>query len=120
MPSRFDAGLAHMASRLKEVVGVAATYKRGANQVTLTAVPGKSLLRFDSGYGQTKVSWTDADFMIARADLTLGGIQVEPAKGDIIETGGAKYEVMAPGGEPAWRWSDSSRVFYRVHAKKVG
>ena len=30
------------------------------------------------------------------------------------------YKVMAPGKEPAWRWSDVFRKVLRVHAKQVG
>jgi hypothetical protein len=41
----------------------------------------------------------------------------------IRETQGAKtfiYEVMAPGKEPAWRWSDVFRKVLRIHTKQVG
>jgi hypothetical protein len=62
--------------------------------------------------------------LIHAADLVLGGTPILPQRGDIIrETQGDKtlvYEVMAPGKEPAWRWSDAFRKVLRIHAKQVG
>jgi hypothetical protein len=58
--------------------------------------------------------------LIQTADLSLG----EPQRSDQIrETQGAKtfvYEVMAPGKEPAYRFSDPYRKTYRIHTKLVG
>jgi predicted MarR family transcription regulator len=54
----------------------------------------------------------------------LGGSPTLPERGDLIrETQGAKtfiYEVMAPGKEPPWRWSDVFRKVLRIHTKQVG
>jgi hypothetical protein len=70
------------------------------------------------------MEWTDRDFLIHAADLVLAGNPTLPERGDIIrETQGGKvfvYEVMAPGGEPPWRWSDVYRKVLRIHAKQVG
>ena len=64
--------------------------------------------------------WESRDYLIQAADLDLG----EPQRGDQIrETQGAtiyKYEVMAPGKEPAFRFSDPYRKTYRIHTKLVG
>jgi hypothetical protein len=66
---------------------------------------------------------TDA-FLIHAADLVLGGSPTLPERGDLIrETQGTKifiYEVMAPGKEPPWRWSDVYRKLLRIHTKQVG
>ena len=32
---------------------------------------------------------------------------------------GRTYEVMAPGGEPVWRWSDPYHQVYRIHTKCI-
>jgi hypothetical protein len=54
----------------------------------------------------------------------LQGNPILPSRGDIIrETDGDSvyiYEVMAPGSEPAWRWSDDYRTTLRIHTKYVG
>ena len=31
-----------------------------------------------------------------------------------------EYEVLAPNGEPVWRWSDPYRTALRVHTKHTG
>jgi len=63
------------------------------------------------------------DFLIFTADLILDGSIVSPARGDQIrETVGDAtfvYEVMAPGQEPPWRYSDDFRKTLRVHTKHV-
>ena len=41
------------------------------------------------------------------------------AVGDTIAYGGRTFEVMAPGGEPVWRWSDPYHQVYRIHTKCV-
>lgn len=56
-------------------------------------------------------------------DLVLGGATALPKAGDRVrETDGGKvfvYEVMAPGNEPAWRYSDPYRRALRIHTKHV-
>lgn len=63
------------------------------------------------------------DFLIRAADLVLDGVTTVPRSGDRVrETVGAQtfvYEMMAPGGEPPWRYSDPYRRALRVHTKHV-
>lgn len=60
------------------------------------------------------------DYLIEAAALTDFG---PPQRGDrIIEvTGGTRHtaEVLAPGREPHWRWSDVNRTCYRIHTKHL-
>ena len=51
----------------------------------------------------------------AKAELGLG-----PEKGDVSWCDGGEYEVLAPNGEPVWRWSDPHRTAMRIHAKHTG
>lgn len=64
------------------------------------------------------------DFLIRAADLVLNSALTLPKAGDRIrETVGAQtfvYEVMAPGGEPPWRYSDPYRQTLRIHTKHIG
>ena len=31
-----------------------------------------------------------------------------------------RYEVLAPNGEPVWRWSGTGRILRRIHTKEIG
>jgi len=63
------------------------------------------------------------DFLIRTADLVLDSEAVLPKTGDRIhETVGEKvfvYEVMAPGTEPSFRYSDPYRKTLRIHSKHI-
>lgn len=63
------------------------------------------------------------DFLIRAEDLVLNSELTLPKAGDRVrETVGAQtfvYEVMAPGGEPPWRYSDPYRQALRIHTKHV-
>jgi hypothetical protein len=87
------------------------------------ATIGRTLLKLDDGYGGVRMEWTDRDFLIHAADLILGGEPTLPARGDLIrETDSGVtyvYEVMAPGNEPPWRWSDVYRQVLRIHTKQI-
>ncbi|MGE0481438.1 MAG: hypothetical protein AB7L28_22510 [Kofleriaceae bacterium] len=63
------------------------------------------------------------DFLIRAEDLVLNSELTLPKAGDRVrETVGAQtfvYELMAPGGEPPWRYSDPYRKALRIHTKHV-
>jgi hypothetical protein len=119
-----DAGMAWLAKKLERHAAKAVEYRRGAASVEVYATIGQTLLKLGDGYGGTRMEWTDRDYLIPAAKLVLGGVQVEPQMGDTVrETMGDEvfvYEVLAPAGEPAWRWSDPHRRMLRVHAKHIG
>ena len=124
MPDLLRAGSDWLAEMLKEHASRPVEYRRGTEEVTLQATIGRTLLKLDDGYGGVRMEWTDRDFLIHAAYLVLGGSPTLPERGDVIrETQGAKtfiYEVMAPGKEPPWRWSDVFRKVLRIHTKQVG
>jgi hypothetical protein len=116
-------GAAWLAGVANSHAGQAITYRRGDTAVDLTASVGKTefALVEVSGAGVTHES---RDYLVSAEDLELGGVQVTPLAGDQIEetdaTGVTRtYEVMAPGGEPCWRWSDSSYIRRRIHTKLI-
>jgi len=94
------------------------TYQRGTESVALAATVGQTIFRIDNGYGVQK-HYESRDYLVLAADLPF-----LPKAGDRIrETDGGKvfvYEVMAPGNEPAWRYSDPYRKTLRIHTKLVG
>jgi hypothetical protein len=124
MPDLLRIGSGWLAEMLKEHASRPVAYRRGTEEVAVQATIGRTLLKLDDGYGGVRMEWTDRDFLIHAADLVLNAVAVLPERGDVIrETQGGKvfmYEVMAPGKEPAWRWSDVFRKVLRIHAKQVG
>jgi hypothetical protein len=101
-------------------------YHRGVTSVTLLkkAWTGRTPFRI-MDRGQSRLIWSEKDFLIPCVDLKIGGVEVIPQVGDWIEVGFAnvegnqKFEFMAPNNEPVWRYSDPQRKIYRIHAKRV-
>lgn len=99
------------------------TYRRGTDDVTLTATIGRTV--FEQADDRGLVNRLESrDFLIRAEDLLLAGAPELPKAGDVVreEQGGRTfvYEVMAPGGEPPFRFSDPYRRTLRVHTKHVG
>ncbi len=97
-------------------------YERSADSVELLATIGRTEFEQADEYGV--IHRIEArDFIVRAADLVLGGEAVLPKAGDRIrEPEGAVahvYEVMAPSGEPPWRYSDPYRMALRIHTKHV-
>ena len=99
-----------MASVATEVVDK----RLGGDAKTVKAVVGRTVFRSTDESG----IWTrieTRDFIVGKALIDF-----EPQVGDEIEYIGNTYEVLAPNGEPAWRWSDAFHTAYRIHAKHTG
>lgn len=97
-------------------------YKRGVDSVDVPASIGRTEFEIDDGFGVLQ-KFESRDYLVLAADLVLGGWPVLPERGDRIEetvgTTSYVYEVMAPGKEPAWRYSDPYRKTLRIHTKQV-
>lgn len=93
-------------------------YVRGNSSLTVDATIGRTPFRVENFQGFLE-HIESRDYLILTADITIG----LPEAGDKIqETVGEQvfsYEVMAPGGEPCWRYSDSFRQTLRIHTKHV-
>lgn len=98
------------------------TYERGIDSAAVSATVGRTVFEVDNGQGVLE-RIESRDFLMLAADLLLGGSPALPQRGDRIrETQGATtyvYEVMAPGKEPEWRWSDAYRKTLRIHTKQI-
>ena len=98
------------------------TYSRGAASVEVLATVGKTTFNIESSSGLTE-TFESRDFIILAADLVLGGPPVTPERGDrISERQGGQtfvYELVGPGQEPCWLYSDPYRQALRVHTKQV-
>lgn len=122
MTNLLQIGASWLADQMKTHASIDVTYERGAEQVPVKATVGKTEFEIDDGSGVIE-RFQSRDYLIHAADLVLGGVETLPVAGDLIrETQGAKtfvYEVMAPGDEPHYRYSDPFRTLLRIHSKHV-
>ena len=123
MTNLLQIGASWLADQMKTHASIDIIYERGAEQVPVKATVGKTEFELDDGSGVV-VRIQSRDYLIHAADLVLGGVETLPVAGDLIrEAQGAKtfvYEVMAPGDEPHYRYSDPFRKLLRIHTKHVG
>jgi hypothetical protein len=117
-----ETGAAWLADQLKANASTEVIYFRDVEQVPIQATIGKTEFEIDDGSGIVE-RFQSRDYLIQAADLVLGGSETLPEPGDRIqETQGAQnfaYEVMAPGDQPCWRYSDPFRKLLRIHTKHV-
>lgn len=123
MSNLFEQGAVWLADQLKTHGSTQVVYQRGAEQVAVQATIGKTEFEIDDGSGVIQ-RFQSRDYLIQTADLKLGGVLTLPVAGDRIrETVGDQtfvYEVLAPGNEPHFRFSDPFRKLLRIHSKHVG
>jgi len=98
------------------------TYQRGTNSVEVKATFGRTIFEEADDFGVIQKT-ESRDFLVLAADLVLNGERVLPKAGDRIREvqgdQGFVYEVMAPGTEPPFRYSDAYRQTVRIHTKHV-
>jgi len=98
-------------------------YRRETHNVTVPATIGKTEFEVDDEFGVVQ-RIESRDFLILASDLVLDGNLTLPERGDIIEeqagTQTMQYEVIAPGTETCWRYSDLYRQTLRIHSKLIG
>jgi hypothetical protein len=98
------------------------TYKRDTDAAMVSATIGRTVFQIDDG-GGIGTQYESRDFLILAAELVIRGKLVLPQRGDrILEMQGEQtieYEVLAPGKEPCWRYSDPFRKTLRIHTKQV-
>ena len=122
MGNMLENGDAWLADQLKTHASMEVTFVRDLEQVLVQATIGKTEFEIDDGSGIVE-RFQSRDYLIHAADLVLGGSESLPEPGDRIqETQGGQtftYEVMAPGDQPCWRYSDPFRRLLRIHTKHV-
>jgi hypothetical protein len=123
MPDLLEQGAAWLESQRTRHMARIVTYVRGEGRVDVAATIGKTTFEQADEYGV--IHRTESrDFLVLTAVLVLAGTSTLPKAGDRIrETAGDQvfvYEVLAPGGEPPWRYSDPYRKTLRIHTKHVG
>lgn len=123
MPDVLAISQAWLAEQLAAHVATEVTYVRGDDRVVVRATIGRTLLKLSDEYGGVRMEWTDRDFLVRTSELMIAGLRISPQAGDVIEESvdgqTHAYEVLAPGGEPPWRWADPHRQMFRIHAKHI-
>ncbi len=98
-------------------------YVRAGEAIQVRATIGKTVFEILNESGVAERTET-RDYLVLARELVLGGAESTPKHGDQVrERQGSKvyvYEVMAPGREPEWRYSDLYRHTFRIHTKQVG
>jgi hypothetical protein len=92
-----------------------ATYvRRDGRETRISVVPGRTVFRSVNDVGAW-IRIETRDFILQKDAL-----DDPPEVGDSILFLDGEYEVLAPGGEPPWRWSDPYKTAYRIHTKHTG
>lgn len=98
------------------------TYRRGDQSALVAATIGRTVFHVDDQYG-AQIRSESRDYLILTTDLVVGASAILPQRGDQVrETVGSKvyvYEVLAPGDEPCFRFSDPYRKTLRIHTKQI-
>ena len=122
MPNMLDVGSAWLERMREKHATRDIEYVREADSIPLRATVGKTVFQVSREYGLFERT-ESRDYIVDAARLVLAGAVTLPKKSDRIrETDGTKafiYEVMAPGSEPCWRYSDLQRRALRIHTKLV-
>ena len=122
MANLLEQGAAWLAAQLQAHASTRIEYQRDNDAVTLQAIIGRTEFEIDDGSGVLQ-RIESRDYLIPAGDLRLGGVQTLPVVGDRIrETQGGRTfvcEVLAPGKEPHYRYSDPFRTLLRIHTKLV-
>ncbi len=122
MPDVLEKGLAWLDDQRHAHMTRTVVYQRGSDAVEIAATIGRTEFEQVDEHGVVQ-RIQSRDFLVRAADLVLAGAPTLPKAGDRIrETVGTQtfvYEVMAPGNEPPWRYSDPYRKALRIHTKHV-
>ncbi len=122
MPDVLEKGLSWLDDQRHTHMTRTVVYQRGADAVEIAATIGRTEFEQVDEHGVVQ-RLQSRDFLVRAADLVLADAPALPKAGDRIrETVGAQtfvYEVMAPGNEPPWRYSDPYRKALRIHTKHV-
>ncbi len=106
-----------LADKQNSFASQSVVYKRGANSVTIQAMPTQTNLVIDQE--GVIVNVVSRDFIFLAADLILNGVLEEPQRGDRITWEGSEYNVSPVDGEKLWKWNDNFKKQLRVQTQEV-
>jgi len=122
MPDLLETGSNWLENQRHQHMTRTVLYQRGTDTVELAATIGRTVFEQADEFGVIH-RIESRDYLVPTVDLVLASVPALPKAGDRIrETAGDQvfvYEVMAPGNEPPWRYSDPYRRTLRIHTKHV-
>lgn len=107
--------ISSLASSLQAAGGVEVVYIWGEFPITLKATKGETEFEVITSSGLA-THYRSTDWIIKASDLVVGGEEVEPQRGDIIEDGDDIYEVMPTNDLQPYRRADTYGILLRVHS----
>lgn len=108
----FSSGLSWHATQLLAAAGQSVTYRRGATELPITAVEGRTAYEAATAE-ETRVRGHQTDWICKQADLA--GLY-PPQPGDQVQVGSTVYEVQNLGDEPCYR-DMRSGALVRIHVR---
>jgi hypothetical protein len=114
MADLINQGLAWLKGQREQHMSTIVEYRQGSSSFSVLATIGKTVFSLNDSAG-AKIIFQTRDFIIS-ADL----LTITPEAGDKIESNGEVFEVVSPGGEPCWRWSDAYNQVKRIHTQFIG
>ena len=123
MSTLMERGLNLLIRALPATAGAKIDYQRGEDRVSVSAGFGRTEFQVEDSGGMRLVH-SDRDFLIATAELILGGQRAIPQRGDRITLVdplgrfGDVFEVLAPAGADMYS-EDATGTLLRIHAKKL-
>lgn len=117
------AGCKWLASQRSAHAGTRVTYSDGDHSIELLAVVAAS--EFEQAETDGLISRLQTrDYIIEAEALAVAGDQIEPQAGHRIREADGPvvrvFEVVSPGSEPPWRWSDPYHQSLRIHTIAMG
>lgn len=123
MATQHSLGLAIGFEVMRQVSGVDITYTRPGEpdlSVALWVVPGRSsheVVQSNMVVEQVQ----SLDFIVKASEFILDGAVTLPQSGDYCEDeDGSVHSLLNVGGEPAWKYTDQTKQFIRLHFKQTG
>ena len=116
MSDLLQSGIEWLDAQRKAYMSQSVTYRRGVDEVTISATLGTSEEEVYDDTTSMKVKRND--FLITAADLILDSELTEPEPGDQIVYGTKTYEVMALSGGQHYAVLPGG-ITLRIHAKLV-
>lgn len=122
MTNYFQRADAFIRKKRKQIASVEVIYVRGEEELPVSATLGRSAHEQEPSDDGPNVMFESEDFLIDVADLVSLGL---PRSGDEVRYLGVSgeyltYAILPSGTDAFYRYADSSRSVYRLHAKLFG
>ncbi|MBK8915040.1 MAG: hypothetical protein IPM64_10660 [Phycisphaerales bacterium] len=122
MADLLDQGSAWLEAQRQRFMTRSIVYQRSDQTVALQATIGRTEFEQVDEFGVVH-KLQSRDFLVRAQDLVLNSELTLPKAGDrvreTVDDVTYVYEVMSPGAEPPWRYSDLYRQTLRIHTKHV-